>query len=67
MDNQEHLDRMLKDVVRKLSLIESGYAGIMPDGRIVDRREYPSAVPAQRNTALGTLEPKPPPPEGENR
>ena len=36
----------------------SGYAGVMPDGRIVDRRYYPEATPIQKNSIFGTSKPK---------
>lgn len=36
----------------------SGYAGVLPDGRIVDRRYYPEATPIQKNSIFGTSKPK---------
>lgn len=36
----------------------SGYAGVLANGNIVDRREFPNAVPVQKNTMLGIVEPK---------
>lgn len=41
-----------------IELTKSGFAGIMPNGNIVDRREFPNAVPIQKNTMFGTPEPK---------
>jgi hypothetical protein len=38
--------------------IHSGYAGVMSNGNIVDRREYPEAVPIPRNDLLDVPEPK---------
>lgn len=32
---------------------ESGYAGCMPNGNIVDRRFYPEAVPVAKNSMFG--------------
>jgi hypothetical protein len=40
-----------------LSIIKSGYAGVMPNGNIVDRREHPEAVAVPENTLLGVPEP----------
>jgi hypothetical protein len=37
----------------------SGWAGILPyDGRIVDRRKFPEAIPVQKNSMLNLPEPK---------
>lgn len=36
----------------------SGYAGINKQGTIVDRREFPSAVPVQKNSLFGVEKPK---------
>ncbi len=40
-------------------LIQSGYAGVSKDGRLVDRREHPDATPLQANVMLDTPVPKP--------
>lgn len=37
---------------------QSGYAGVMPNGNIVDRREHPEAKAVPKNTLLGLPEPK---------
>ncbi len=37
---------------------ESGYAGCLPNGNIVDRRIYPEAIPIQANGMFGVVEPK---------
>lgn len=37
---------------------ESGYAGCLPNGNIVDRRFYPEALPVQKNSMLGIPQPK---------
>ena len=42
-----------------LDVIKSGYAGILPNGNIVDRRTVPSAQPIAANLLLETPEPKP--------
>lgn len=36
----------------------SGYAGVMPDARIVDRRYYPEATPIKENSMFGVAKPK---------
>lgn len=36
----------------------SGYAGCLPNGWIVDRREYPEAHPIAANSMFGVVEPK---------
>jgi len=48
----------IEDIERMDALLASGYAGVMPDGKIVDRREYPTATPVQENELLGVPEPK---------
>lgn len=41
-----------------LDIIKSGYAGVLQNGNIVDRREHPEATPVQANTLLGVPGPK---------
>ena len=36
----------------------SGFAGVLPNGEIVDRRYYPDAISVQKNSAFGVVEPK---------
>lgn len=36
----------------------SGFAGVLPDGGIVDRRYYPEAIPVQENSLFGVAKPK---------
>lgn len=40
------------------TLNQSGYAGILSTGRIVDRREFPEAIPIQENKLFGVVAPK---------
>jgi hypothetical protein len=60
----EELKQKLRDAGRE-DLIEiheinqSGYAGVLPNGNIVDRRKHPEAIPVQKSTPLGIPEPKP--------
>ncbi len=41
-----------------LDTIKSGFAGVLPTGRIVDRRAHPEAMPIQKNELLGVPEPR---------
>lgn len=44
-----------REEIKKIT--QAGYAGMMPNGNIVDRRKYPPAIPMQKNTLLGIPEP----------
>jgi|GEM_PF-2064105 len=46
-------DLILFDEINK-----SGYAGCLPSGEIVDRREFPKAIPVQANSIFGIPQPK---------
>lgn len=48
-----------EDLIKTMEINDSGYAGILPNGNIVDRREHPSAVPVQENKMFGIPPPKP--------
>jgi hypothetical protein len=52
--SKEHLEALQK--IR--SIVASGWAGVMPNGEIVDRRDYPTAVPIPANSLFGTPKPK---------
>ena len=41
-----------------LKSTKAGYAGIMPSGTIVDRREFPNATPIPENSFMGIPKPK---------
>jgi hypothetical protein len=41
------------------SVKAQGYAGILPNGNLVDRREFPHAIPLQENSLLNIPKPKP--------
>ncbi len=49
---QKLRDAGREDLIKIHEINESGYAGIMPNGNIVDRREFPSAIPVQENKML---------------
>lgn len=46
------------DLMVVMYINESGYAGCMPSGEIVDRRFFPEAIPVQENSMLGIPKPK---------
>jgi len=55
--NGKQIDK-LKELHKILKLNKTGYAGVMPNGNIVDRREHPDAMPVQKNRLLGIPTPK---------
>ena len=52
-------EEKLKELRKILELNKTGYAGVLPNGNIVDRREYPEAVPVQENKMFNVAKPKP--------
>lgn len=46
------------DLIEIFEINKSGYAGILSNGNIVDRRKYPKAIPVQENRLLGIPKPK---------
>lgn len=48
-----------EDLIEISEINDSGYAGVMPNGNIVDRRKHPEAVAVQENSWLGIPKPKP--------
>lgn len=61
MDKEKifYLKDQSKDMVGWIKgLNASGYAGTTRKGEIVDRREFPDAMPIQKNTFFGIIEPK---------
>lgn len=53
------IDQAKVDALWKIHGIASaGYAGVMPNGNIVDRREHPEAMPIPKNSLLGVPKPK---------
>lgn len=55
---EDCLKEIEKERKKIMELNASGYAGCNPDGRIVDRREFPKAVPIQENPLFGIVKPK---------
>lgn len=48
-----------KELLKCLEMSRSGYGGIDKRGRIVDRREVPTAVPIAENPMFSVPKPKP--------
>lgn len=48
-----------EDLIKIHEINQSGYAGVLPNGNIVDRREHPEAIPVQKNSLFNIPEPKP--------
>jgi len=62
-DEQNYIDEQNEalrkdDLLSTMELLKSGYAGCNPNGNIVDRREFPNAVPMQENLMFNTPKPK---------
>ena len=54
---QEQKQERIKKLLEIVDLTKSGYAGILPNGNIVDRREFPNAIAVQENSLLGCAKP----------
>jgi hypothetical protein len=57
-ENLKATEDRLAVLEAKVELIKSGFAGVTPDGVIVDRRTFPDAIPVQANSLLGTPAPE---------
>ncbi len=56
---QKLIDAGREDLVKVHEINLSGYAGVLPsNGMIVDRREYPEAILAEKNPLFNLPEPK---------
>jgi hypothetical protein len=42
-----------EDLIKIIEINDSGYACILSNGNIVDRREHPEAIPVQENKMMG--------------
>lgn len=51
-------------LLKVFEINQSGYAGCDRNGQIVDRREFPNAVPIQENRLLSIPKPKKLPTDG---
>lgn len=64
MPMSEEIKKILRgkgreDLIEAMEINDSGYAGVMPNGNIVDRRKHPEAVPVPENKMLGIPPAKP--------
>jgi hypothetical protein len=50
-------EEKLKALRKIIELNKTGYAGVLPNGNIVDRRDHPKAIPVQKNDLFGVPEP----------
>lgn len=58
-ESLEYMASEWRERLEKIQQIKKeGYAGVDYCGSIVDRREFPNAVPMQKNSLLGIPEPK---------
>lgn len=55
---QKLIDLGREDLVKIHEINQSGYAGVNRQGQIVDRREFPDAVPVQKNSMMNLPAPK---------
>lgn len=53
----EQLAERVKVLMAGIELSKSGYAGVLSTGQIVDRREFPNAIPMQENSMFGIPKP----------
>lgn len=58
MSKEEIEKERIKKLLAIVELNKSGYAGILSNGNIVDRREYPNAIPVQENPLFNVVKPK---------
>jgi len=54
----DEIEDMVEGLTMIVELTKSGYAGTLPNGNIVDRREHPEAYPMAENPMLGIAKPK---------
>lgn len=57
-ETEEQKQERIKLLLETMDIIKSGYAGILPNGNIVDRRQHPEAIPCQENSLFNTPKPK---------
>lgn len=48
-----------EDLIEIMEINDSGYAGILSTGEIVDRRKHPEAIPIPENKFMGIPKSKP--------
>ena len=50
-------EERIKALTATAELVKSGFAGVLGNGNIVDRRRYPHAIPMQENKMMGVPSP----------
>ena len=58
-ETEEQKQERIKLLMEGIELSKSGYAGVLPNGNIVDRRKHPEAMPVGKNSMFGIPDPKP--------
>lgn len=58
MTEEERKSKLLSELMKIRELNATGYAGILPNGNIVDRREHHEALPIHENPMFGIVKPK---------
>ena len=46
---KQEAEAIMNLFLKTLEISKSGYAGVLPNGNIVDRREHPEAMPIEKN------------------
>lgn len=59
-ETEEEKKERAKQLMAVIELNQSGYAGMLPNGNIVDRRVFPEAIPIQANPLFNVTKPKKP-------
>ena len=48
-------EKELSELMKPFKLVKEGFAGVLPNGNIVDIREFPNAIPIKENGLFGIL------------
>lgn len=57
-ETEEQKEIRIRKLLKIVEISQDGYAGMLPNGNIVDRREFPNAIPVQKNSLFGIPTPK---------
>lgn len=58
MNETERRELLLKEHAKIQKANKEGYAGCMPNGNLVDRREHPEAMPVAENPIFNVTKPR---------
>ena len=58
-DFMKNIEDKKSALLATIKLGKSGYCGVLGNGKIVDRREHPEAIPMQENKMMGIPKPMP--------